>query len=132
MTASGTIVNGIDLEVLYTILREAARKKKPITYGTLSQVYTQKTGMWREPHGTWDYPLGALNNWLHRAGLPAITVLVVTAETMEPGSGFWGSCPLVPARSTDGGERLAACVRIQAEVYNTRWPFSLPAVKSEA
>lgn len=53
-------------------------------------------------------------------------MLVVTAQTMEPGSGFWGSCPLVPARPSNDEKRLAECPWIQQEVYAVRWPYTLP------
>lgn len=121
-----TSVNGIDLKALYLILRGVARKKAPITYGALSTAYQEKTGEWREAHGTWDEPLGVLNNLLAGAGLPALTVLVVRAQTMEPGNGFWGSCPLVPIRPSNDEKRFAECLRIQKEVYAARWPYTLP------
>jgi hypothetical protein len=119
-----------NLDDIYVLLRSwaVARPGQIHPYSYLSQEYQARTGDWFEPHGTWDGPLGRLNNRLHATiKAPALSALVVLKkDPPEPGGGFWGSAPGVPARPRTDIERLAAWSRIVAEVHAYPWPNSLP------
>jgi hypothetical protein len=116
----------IDLDELYVILRDVARRKSRITYSELSVLYEQQTGEWHEFHGTWDAPLGQLNNILYEAGLEPLSAVVVLKNGGEPGSGFWGSSPGVPAEPRKAEDRLLKWAMILKRVHAEDWPDELP------
>lgn len=115
-----------DVSHLYVVLRQWAVAKKPQTYTQLSHEYYKKTGVWFEPHGSWDAPLGELNNLLASASAPAISALVVLQETKEPGDGFWGCASNVPSRPKKDIDRLAVWSHIVKNVIVFNWPIALP------
>ena len=117
-----------DINVVYEILRSwaTARKVQVKPYGDLSREYQQSTGVWLEPHGTWDAPLGAINQRLAKQGLPAISALVVLKEKGEPGGAFWWCAPNVPPRPKGDVERVAEWSRFVKEVGAAKWPNALP------
>lgn len=115
-----------DVRHLYAVLRQWAIEGKPRTYTQLSNSYHALTGIWFEPHGSWDAPLGELNELLALAGAPALSALVVLQETSEPGDGFWGSASNVPLRPRKDIDRLSEWSRIAAAVIKHPWPSSLP------
>ena len=117
-----------NLDDLYMVLRAWAVSKpgKMDSYSTLSKKYEARTGDWFRPHGSWDGPLGKLNQRLHAAGAPALSALVILNDAKEPGAGFWGSAPSVPPRPKTEIERLAERSRIVAEVHAYPWPDSMP------
>jgi len=98
----------VDFEALYAILAAVARNRNNglLTYGQLSQQYLAATGDWHEPHGSWDAPLGQLNQMLNAVRWPPLSAVVVLQTPDggfgEPGGGFWESSPNIPARH---GER---------------------------
>lgn len=97
------------------------------TYTELSWQYKARTGDWFEPHGSWDAPLGALNQRLDGIRAPALSALVVlNKEPPEPGGGFWGCAPNVPPRPKSDMQRLVTWQAIVKAVYAYRWPSSLP------
>jgi hypothetical protein len=114
-----------DLEVLYAILRTVASRHALITYGDLSQSYLAATGVWFEPRGSWDDPLGDLNDRLDRQGLPPLSAVVVLSETREPGGGFW-KCPSVGKRPPGKDERSQRWSGLVKQVHGARWPAALP------
>lgn len=115
-----------DLDHLYPILREWALAGRPQYYSDLSAAYHERTGEWFEPHGSWDIPLGALNNRLAAAGAPPLSALVMLRETSEPGGGFWGSAPNVPQRPRSETARAVAWSRMVTAVIEYPWPERLP------
>jgi len=117
-----------NLDDLYVVLRgwAVAKPGQIHPYSELSRQYQARTGDWFEPHGSWDAPLGALNNRLHAVGAPALSALVVLKETRIPGDDFWGSAPNVPARPKGEIERLAEWSKIVAKVHGYAWPNALP------
>jgi len=115
-----------NLEDLYSILRNWALAKKPRTYGDLSRAYQERTGVWFEPHGNWDRPLGELNNRLATIGAPALSALVILQGANEPGGGFWGCSPNAPRRPANEIERLEKWNSILEEVRAYSWPENLP------
>lgn len=115
-----------NLDELYAILRQWAVAGTPRTYGDLSRAYQAKTGDWFEPHGTWDLPLGSLNNRLAAAGAPALSALVILQDKNEPGGGFWGCAPNVPHRPQDKNTRVTEWDRIVKAVLAYPWPPILP------
>jgi len=118
-----------NLDDLYVVLRSwaVAKPGQIHPYTELSRQYKARTGDWFEPHGSWDVPLGALNQRLHTAGAPALSALVVRKkEPPEPGGGFWGSAPSVPPRPKSEFQRLTEWARIVAVVHAYRWPTTLP------
>ena len=115
-----------NLDDLYFILRNWAAGKGPQTYGDLSHAYQARTGDWFEPHGSWDRPLGELNNRLAAIGAPALSALVILQGANEPGGGFWGCAPNVPRRPSNEIARLEEWNRIVTEVRAYHWPEILP------
>ena len=59
-----------DLHEVYAILREWAMAGTPQAYGDWSRNYQKRTSHWFEPHGSWDAPLGKLNERLADVGAP--------------------------------------------------------------
>jgi len=116
----------IDVGLLYPILASVAAAQDLIEYSALSRRYERVTGENHDPHGSRDYPLGELNRRLHAAGLPALSAVVVLRGTQEPGGGFWGSSPGVPARPKSDEDRIAAFADILQRVHRATWPESLP------
>jgi hypothetical protein len=57
-----------NLNDFYAVLRHWALNNEPQLYTDLSNAYHARTGDWFEPHGSWDKPLGALNNRLVAVG----------------------------------------------------------------
>jgi hypothetical protein len=111
---------------LYAVLVQWAKKGTPKTYSQLSIDYCKHTGVLLAPHGTWDAPLGELNNRLHLAGAPALSALVIVKETNEPGAGFWGCSPNVPMRMHDDKKRITAWIHILQKVTSFNWPPLCP------
>lgn len=99
---------------------------KPQTHSQLSHDYHSLTGVWFEPHGSWDAPLGELNNRLVSINAPALSALVILQATKEPGAGFWGCASNVPSRPRNDIDRLDKWSRIVKEVITYRWPLVLP------
>ncbi len=116
----------ISQNTLFEILVATARNKAVITYKELSDAYHKSTGFWHEPHGTWDIPLGELNNSLHAMGLPPLSAVVVLAETQELGGLFWGSSQNTPSRPSNQLARTLEYAKILGMVHATQWPDSLP------
>jgi hypothetical protein len=116
-----------NLDEFYVILRNWATGKGPQTYGALSREYQARTGVWLEPHGSWDRPLGELNNRLAAMGAPALSALVILQDAHEPGDGFWGCAPNVPRRPSNEMDRLEKWNTIVKEVRAYPWPENLPA-----
>jgi hypothetical protein len=123
-------MSNVDPDELYAILRSWATAKggKFCSYSDLSEQYAKRTNTAVLPaHGTWDVPLGALNNRVHAIGAPAISALVVLREPpKEPGGHFWGSAPNVPPRPPTPAKRTTEWVRILTEVFAYKWPPTLP------
>jgi hypothetical protein len=118
-----------DIDDVYAVLRTwaVAKPGQIHPYSELSRQYRDRTGEWFEPHGSWDRPLGALNQRLHDAiGAPALSALVVLKEVGEPGGAFWGCAPNVPPRPRSDIDRLAEWSRIVREVHAYDWPLALP------
>ena len=59
-----------DLNILYGILRQFARNRWIRTYLQLSEAYRDRTGVWFDPHGSWDMPLDEINKRLDAATPP--------------------------------------------------------------
>ena len=115
-----------DLDAIYSALRVSALAAETRTYTQLSQDYQALTGVWFEPHGSWDAALGELNRRLHAAGAPALLALVVLKASNEPGGVFWGSAPNVPPRPKSDLARVAEWSRIVKTVHAHAWPAALP------
>lgn len=117
-----------DIAHVYAVLRQWATvgKGRPQTYTQLSHDYQARTGEWFEPHGSWDAPLGELNQLLASAGAPALSALVVLQETKEPGEGFWGCASNVPSRPKKDIDRLTEWSRIVSAILNFKWPATIP------
>jgi hypothetical protein len=111
--------------VVYKILVSWAKRKHVGTYLELTNAYAVETGVGFEAHGTWDDPLGAINNIAVRWDAPAISSLVVLQSTFEPGGGFWGCAANVPARPKVEDERLKVLSEIQKAVHAYDWPATL-------
>jgi hypothetical protein len=118
-----------NLDDLYVILRSwaVAKPGQIHPYSELSRQYHARTTDWFEPHGSWDQPLGALNQRLHDAlAAPAISALVVLKkDPPEPGGGFWASAPSVPPRPKTEVERLGEWSKIVKAVHAYPWPATL-------
>src|SRR4029077_16961063 len=108
-----------DLDALYAVLRQwAVAGRPPQTYAELSRAYHAQTGHWFEPHGSWDLPLGELNNRLAAIGAPALSALVILKDTKEPGRGFWNCAPNVPQRPQNDIVRVSEWGRIVKAVFD--------------
>lgn len=116
-----------DLHELYQTLRQwiVDGKARPQSYTQLSRDCQNQTGIWLEPHGSWDAPLGELNKALNAIGAPALSALVILQDLNEPGNGFWGSAPNVPSRPRSEIDRISAWSRIIASIESYDWPESL-------
>lgn len=110
------------IDDIYKILREWAIERTPRSYSDLSNVYHKRTGDWLEPHGSWDKPLGVLNNRLAQIDAPAISAIVILQEKNEPGGNFWGCSPNVPKTPKDEMSRLSEWNRIINDVCSYEWP----------
>jgi hypothetical protein len=115
-----------DLDDLYVVLRQWALGVGPQTYTDLSHAYHTRTGVWFEPHRSWDQPLGILNNRLAALGAPALSALVILKGENEPGAKFWGCAPNVPSRPKNDLARLTEWNRIVTAVRTYPWPEVLP------
>jgi len=115
-----------DLDHLYAVLRGWAVGDGPHTYTDLSNAYLARTGEWFEPHGSWDEPLGELNNRLATVGAPALSALVILKGKNEPGGNFWGCAPNVPTRPSTVEARITEWNRIVTAVRIHAWPEALP------
>jgi len=117
-----------NLDDLYVVLRSwaVAKPGQMHPYSELSRQYKTRTGDWFEPHGSWDAPLGALNQRLDAVGAPALSALVILNEAKEPGAGFWGSAASVPHRPKSEIARLTEWTRIVSAVHTYPWPTALP------
>jgi len=115
-----------DLDHVYAVLRQCALAQRPQPYSQLSHDYHARTGVWFEPHGSWDTPLGELNNHLAAVGAPVLSALVILQGKNEPGSGFWGCAPNVPHWIRDDLQRLTEWNRIVQKVCSYNWPAALP------
>jgi hypothetical protein len=115
-----------DHDIVYAILRQWAAEGAPRYYSDLSNAYRARTGDWHEPHGSWDVPLGGINNRLAKIKAPALSALVILKGENEPGGNFWGCAPNVPARPKDAGVRAAEWYRIFQDVIAYKWPDALP------
>jgi len=111
-----------DIDHVYAVLCQWARVGKPQTYTQLSHDYHARTGNWFEPHGSWDVPLGELNNLLASFGAPALSALVILQEANEPGAGFWGCASNVPQRPRNDIQRLTEWHAIIQAVIGFNWP----------
>ena len=117
----------VDLQVLYGLLVDVSRRPRPqLYYAELSAEYERLTGEYFEPHGSWHEPLGEINRRVYSSGLPALSAVVVLRDTDEPGHGFWGSAPQVPAFRADPVERIATYAEILRAVQKADWPANLP------
>jgi len=114
-----------DIQHIYAVLRHWAEASRPNTYGQLSRDYHLRTGVYFEPHGSWDEPLGKLNMILSSIGAPAISALVVLKRTKMPGAAFWGCASNVPTRPRSDMERLTEWNRIVEAVKIFTWPQEL-------
>lgn len=115
-----------DIDHVYAVLRQWGSAGKPQSHSQLSHDYHSRTGIWFEPHGSWDVPLGELNKHLASVGAPALSALVILQEANEPGSGFWGCAPNVPHRPRNDIQRLTEWNRIVQEIFTYKWPAVLP------
>jgi hypothetical protein len=116
-----------NLDDLYVVLRDWAIHGQAKTYTELSHAYKARTGDWFEPHGSWDEPLGELNQRLHGVlQAPALSAVVVKANTREPGGLFWNCAPNVPPRPARKIDRVAEYARILRDVLAYSWPNGLP------
>lgn len=119
-----------DVNLVYVILRAWAESRRSVrSYTDLSTSYRDAAGgVWFEPHGSWDHPLGSMNRRLATIGAPALSALVTLQSTNEPGGQFWGSAPNVPPRPKTNQACTAEWVRIvqSIEAFRGRWPPALP------
>ena len=120
----------IDLDEVFDLLKHVARDRTLVTYTQLSERYRDRKGVWHEPHGTWDRPLGEINLRLQKRHLPPLSAVVVLGGEMEPGGGFWGFAG-VPPRPRDSLQRRQVHSEILNQVYASRkWPSRLPPPSS--
>jgi len=123
-----------DVHVLYRILVSTARHGSTMFYEEVSDAYERETGVWHHYHGTWDLPLGRINNILHEQPrpLPALSAVVVKKPDLHsneqplPGGEFWGCCPSVPARPRSRDRQIELWSGILRDVYEADWPDELP------
>lgn len=120
----------MNFDAIYAVLAAVARDATLLTYGDLSNRYRDETGDWHEPHGSWDVPLGQLNQMLDASGWPPLSAVVVLRAGGggfgEPGGGFWESSPNIPARPADADTRTAQWGQLLNEVYEADWPTAMP------
>jgi len=121
----GSIMD-INLDDLYAILATVARNQDQITYGDLSQRYFDRTEDWHEPHGSWDEPLGELNQMLLTLRWPPLSAVVVLQDIGEPGGRFWDQPPDVPPRPANDITRIGEYSRILRLVHDANWPVTIP------
>ena len=117
-----------DLNILYVILRQFAQQHLTRTYCQLSEAYRDRTKVWFEPHGSWDWPLDEINKRLDAATprRPPISAVIINQETRHPGGGFWGCCSRTHRVLRNNAERGDEHIMILNEVYDTDWPAHLP------
>lgn len=115
-----------DERITYDLLRNIVRDGTTRTYGELSQAYRNQTGVWFEPHGSWDAVLDRLNKRLEAADLPPLSAVIVNQETQEPGGGFWGCCARTRNPPRRAEDRRLEHIMILREVYDAEWPRTLP------
>src|SRR4051794_16738948 len=111
-----------DEQITYQLLRAIARDGTTRTYGDLSQLYRDRTGVWFEPHGSWDPVLDNINTRREAADPPPLSAVVVNQDTQEPGGGFWGCCARTRNPPRRAEERRLEHIVILNEVYAANWP----------
>lgn len=113
----------INVSTVFNILKERVQngKAKVLTYSELSQAYYDQTGIYHEPHGSWDAILGSINNALNTKNAPPISALVILKGKNEPGGGFWGCSENVPSRPKDDLERMTIWMNIIKDIEQFDW-----------
>ncbi|CAQ81885.1 hypothetical protein VSAL_p840_26 (plasmid) [Aliivibrio salmonicida LFI1238] len=112
-----------DIYIIYDIL---VSWDNPKTYSDLTNDYKNKSGEWHSPQ-SWAAPLGLLNQVLADAGAPALSALVVSQTTNEPGLHFWSSASNVPEKHNNPLKRHLIWQGILKQVFVYPWPSQLPA-----
>lgn len=118
-----------NMEIVYAILTSW---NGPRTYTELSGDYCRRTGIWFQPHSSWDGVLCSLDQMLASAGFPALSARVVLKLTQEPGDGFWGSTPSIPQRPRSYVDRVKVLADLWQEIREVDWPPTLPPALTTA
>jgi hypothetical protein len=116
----------VSLEVIYTILIKWSSERQTRTYSELSNDYHTITGVFIEPYGSWDLPLGELANLLCAVGAPAITSLVVLKGRSQPVSDFFGGATNVVAKPKEEMGRITEWIGIINECFSHNWSPTIP------
>lgn len=113
----------IDVSTVFNILKGRVKNGKAnvLTYSELSQAYYNCTGIYHEPHGSWDAILGTINNQLYTKEAPPISAIVILKGKNEPGGGFWGCSPNVPNRPKTEEEKITVWMEILEDIGNYDW-----------
>ena len=113
----------INITTVFNILKQQVKNGKAnvLTYSELSQAYYDCTGVYHEPHGSWDAALGKINNWLYTKKAPPISAIVILKGKNEPGGGFWGCSPNVPNRPKTEEEKVTVWMRILEDIGKYDW-----------
>ena len=112
----------VDIHIIYDIL---VSWKNPKTYSDLTNDYKLKTREWYSPQ-SWEVSLSQLNQRLAEVGAPALSALVVSQTTNEPGPRFWASAPNVPAKHNNPLKSHFLWQEILKQVLIYPWPTELP------
>lgn len=114
-----------DNQAVYEVLVSWAKAGEAGTYERLSYDYERVKGVRFHWFGTWDDPLGAINNIVARWKAPPISALVVLKGSNEPGRGFWACADNVPKRPRSTMKRIEVTIELQHAVHAYDWPATL-------
>jgi hypothetical protein len=112
------VETGLDLAVVYRILREVIDRQELISYGELSDRYEKRTGTrihWRN----WAPALDGVGAWASRLGLPCIAAVVVNRQLGMPGDRFFGR-----SRASRSVKRQR-WRKLLGRVYDAPWPETM-------
>jgi hypothetical protein len=110
----------INLDVVYRILRRAAKAKEILAYFELSDEYQAATQVYIHYRG-WGPSLGDVSRRCTNAGFPPVSTIVVVNKTGLPGYNYWGHVAGAPRTYN-----RKAWERIRDSVWRTSWPVKLP------
>lgn len=81
-------IESVDKECIISILTKVRLNRATITYGGLACDINKRTGENHNPHYSFNYPLGRIQEYCRESGVPCLSCMVVKQEGALPADGF--------------------------------------------
>ena len=81
-------IKAVDKECIISILTQVRRNRATITYGDLARDIGKRTGGSYDPHRSFNYPLGRIQEYCRESGVPCLPCMVVSQKDALPSDGF--------------------------------------------